>query len=756
MLNAIRRVSPHPTTRPQAAYICAFCQRQPTTSPTKLGLSSSSSRHSSTDAGAAAVAADKSEPGSRFEAHKQQLAKAQANKSKYAPAPPHKAAAVKPAPKASPDLIREIRTEIEAHRQGMKEKARHEKEDAKSGKRQQQQPKAPKAKPQKPTIPASTGVAGRTLKEALAPRQMNSTADPDTVELKPIPVPDQPGVPVLAHDLDRVLFNPGVYFLQDPRTKVFNFDPYLQKLMPVNEFEFEALSEYITSSRDTKLEQVAKQVGKRYVGSTSSMTSILGHFHYLLSSWRQINPSSLSKSFVVPWKTFTALQRAPQAIFLRWKDGVYAIDADKEFDKESVLTLLGKSMEKLLTLPPDQFENYRRSNDAKVASTEPAVDTYHYSTLGDFLMRSQLDAYDARLPGTGMFDLKTRAVVSIRMDVDNFHIGSGYQIKERFGEWESFEREYFDMIRAAFLKYSLQVRMGRMDGIFVAFHNTERIFGFQYISLDEMDAAIHEDWNSGIGDREFKLSLQLLNDVLNKATEKYPEQSLRIHFEAKESQTPLMSIFAEPMSEEAIDKIQANKRTDLTTFLKDLGDKNTPGDSILETTITTEPEAQIEDPAATTTTEPEAEIEDPAANAISMEDEPEDTAWLAEMEENARKATEAATPPLLAFTLKIKNYVNSKLVIRPDRLAPNDKWQVQYDLEEVKGPRAWASYKSCLSRKQAFLTSRPEATEDFRGVYIQNIVNLSKKGREYISKVEKEQAEVVPVVWTATPPKPSS
>jgi hypothetical protein len=31
-------------------------------------------------------------------------------------------------------------------------------------------------------------------------------------------------------------------------------------------------------------------------------------------------------------------------------------------------------------------------------------------------MRSQLDAYDPRLPGTGMFDLKTRAAVSIRME----------------------------------------------------------------------------------------------------------------------------------------------------------------------------------------------------------------------------------------------------------------------------------------------------------------------------------------------------
>lgn len=39
------------------------------------------------------------------------------------------------------------------------------------------------------------------------------------------------------------------------------------------------------------------------------------------------------------------------------------------------------------------------------------------------------------------------------------------------------------MTRSAFLKYSMQVRIGDMDGIFVAYHNTARIFGFQYISL---------------------------------------------------------------------------------------------------------------------------------------------------------------------------------------------------------------------------------------------------------------------------------
>ena len=303
--------------------------------------------------------------------------------------------------------------------------------------------------------------------------------------------------------------------------------------MPVTEFDFDALKEYITSSKDKSLKQLAGDFGKRYVGSTSSMTGMLAHFHFLLSQWRSINTSMLSKKFPDKLLGFTELQRCPSAIFLRWQDGSYAIDADKQFDNANILMMLGKSMEKLLTLDTGDFERYRRSNPDQVTEDERnAPEAFHYTTMGDFLMRSQLDAFDPRLPGTGMFDLKTRAVVSIRMEPLNHEQGVGYQIKSAQGEWESFEREYYDMIRAAFLKYSLQVRMGRMDGIFVAYHNTERIFGFQYISIEEMDFTLHGQWDTSVGDKEFKLSLKLLNKVLDKATKKYPEKVSRIRGES--------------------------------------------------------------------------------------------------------------------------------------------------------------------------------------------------------------------------------
>ena len=38
------------------------------------------------------------------------------------------------------------------------------------------------------------------------------------------------------------------------------------------------------------------------------------------------------------------------------------------------------------------------------------------------MMRSQLDCQDNRLPGTGVFDIKTRACISLRMDILNYEV----------------------------------------------------------------------------------------------------------------------------------------------------------------------------------------------------------------------------------------------------------------------------------------------------------------------------------------------
>jgi hypothetical protein len=178
----------------------------------------------------------------------------------------------------------------------------------------------------------------------------------------------------------------------------------------------------------------------------------------------------------------------------------------------------------------------RRASDSPWFQPFPNI----LSQSDKFVLRSQLDCFDPRLPGTGVFDIKTRAVMTIRHDLFNFEENSGYQIRTLQGLAESFEKEYYDLIRSAFLKYrsvlirlggrtlsshhahSFQARIGNMDGVFVAYHNTERIFGFQYIPLSEMDARLFGE--RAAGDAVFEKCLLLLEVVLEEATRELPDQ----------------------------------------------------------------------------------------------------------------------------------------------------------------------------------------------------------------------------------------
>lgn len=419
-------------------------------------------------------------------------------------------------------------------------------------------------------------------------------------------------VPRLAHNLERALFNPGVFQLQDPRSKVFNFDPYLSSIMPVDEFDFDALREYITSSKDEKLHEMAKQNDATYCGSTSSMTSVLAHFHYLISHWRLPQFPTLTQDFVRDSDNFTQLTRAPAATYITHKDGIYAMDADKEYDfgRENILMMLGHSMEKLLTLPPEEFEKYRRDRSHQLSEEDKdaGADAFHYGKIGKFLMRSQLDAQDPRLPGTGVFDIKTRAVFPIRIDLNNYRDHAGYEITERFGQLSSYEREYYDLIRAAFLRYSLQVRIGRMDGCFVAYHNTRRIFGFQYVSLDEMDLALHGTTDRRIGDQEFRLSVSMLENLLDMATAKYPGRKMQIYVETRATNPPVLYFFARPVTDEEIRRADEKALKIVDQAQTDMKTRAEQEDSNLD--------GEVAEEAATETEKVEAET--PKDEAIEM------------------------------------------------------------------------------------------------------------------------------------------
>lgn len=324
--------------------------------------------------------------------------------------------------------------------------------------------------------------------------------------------------PQLSGELHRVLYQPmTLHHLKDSRSNMYLFDPRLERLAPEflqkkvpesqdkNDENDRAMSTplFLTPHKDKSLMKVAKMFKKKYISSSSSMTTILSHMHFLLSNFRglNINDTLISQSFDHNRCKFSRGAKFPAMVILRKKnDKIRSIDSDKTFDKEMVLSILGHSLERFLTESPNLPESEN--------------DFYHYSKISDFIVRSQLDAYDPHLPGTGVFDLKTRAVCAIRHDLSYIEQNNnitGYRLDKMHGEYESFEREFYELIKATLLKYSLQSRIGKMDGIFVAYHNISKLFGFQYLPQEELDYIIH----SKMSDKFMKELKKRNKDVIN-------------------------------------------------------------------------------------------------------------------------------------------------------------------------------------------------------------------------------------------------
>lgn len=73
-----------------------------------------------------------------------------------------------------------------------------------------------------------------------------------------------------------------------------------------------------------------------YCGSTSSLTSALSQFCFLLTHHKPIDTRDLSAIFDSQVKTMTKLTRAPTSVVVNWKDGCYAIDAEKPMEEDDV------------------------------------------------------------------------------------------------------------------------------------------------------------------------------------------------------------------------------------------------------------------------------------------------------------------------------------------------------------------------------------------------------------------------------------
>ena len=360
-------------------------------------------------------------------------------------------------------------------------------------------------------------------------------------------------------------------------------DPYWSVVPNVDSLHLDRFGTFTPPSCDHTLLQLAASAGLTVASSTSSATPPLMHCCYaVLGREGAVDVQLLGREYAKMPRKFTFTATAPVSVILRrrWVDqhgrvvekhvsrgameagevaggvaadvdgcrSVYAVDRlQGSKERTTILSELGQAMERMFTMEPQQFTDafvkQQTPHSATPASatasasaspstfssfTAPAQQ-YSYLSTGTTLIRAQLDCHDPLLttPPSPVFDIKTRATHAIRYNLQNYRDHLHYNITHMNGILNSFEREYYDMGRSAFLKYTLQCRIGGMQGVMVAYHNTQRIYGMQMISVAEMERLILGHHSRVVGERVYNASLHMLDTIYQRVVERVREEAVR-------------------------------------------------------------------------------------------------------------------------------------------------------------------------------------------------------------------------------------
>lgn len=241
-----------------------------------------------------------------------------------------------------------------------------------------------------------------------------------------------------------------------------------------------------------------------------------------------------------------------------------------------------------------------------------------------------------------------------------------------------------------------------------------------------------------------------------------------------------MYIFAEPMSDDDIDRIQNSQKEKIAEFERSIMGHNqqetgleNPGDK--DNTVTSQAPDTVES-ASPTDYPPLTQEDDTYSQIPSAEDNKaqtsgeatkstlKDSAFTSNDPEAQNPKAEPAVQqlrPLLAINLAARSRVNGQFVVRPTKLEASDEWEVEYSMTEITDPaRAWALYEATKARRKRCFdrlgrskegekeNDDPEAKAvKSNDAYIEMMRRLSQKGREKRSLMDLAELDRDKVVY---------
>lgn len=331
--------------------------------------------------------------------------------------------------------------------------------------------------------------------------------------------------PGLKHGLEKIVRTEGIY-LADQFPKV------VRNLPPICPEIHSRLSTYVKPSKDKELHNLAQGQKVKYFTGSSSLTENLQQIYYAVTNYKSPDVTGLAEGYNHLTMNYMSSYRKPTIFSLKKHDsGLYSIESDKGPIPDTsgeVLSMGGTILEHLFTTEKKDFKRLIDLNtelsESDQALIQSSSKSFRYRKLGKILIRSQIDCEATDPKGEAfVYEIKTRACAPIRYDAKNYKNYLNYQILYRKGLENSYEKEYFDLIRSILIKYFFQIKIGRMDGAFVAYHNTQKTFGFEYISLTEIEKRLFGC--SEISEQILNVCLNVFQDILEEVTEKFPDDN---------------------------------------------------------------------------------------------------------------------------------------------------------------------------------------------------------------------------------------
>ncbi len=296
---------------------------------------------------------------------------------------------------------------------------------------------------------------------------------------------------------------------------------FFYKLPTPEEIDYDSIGDYIPPSRDTLLRSLAQRNACKYIMSTSTITSLMVHADYLLTMFRSPLFQLLSHEYTEEPLRYMISARKPNlayATVVCENPRIIAIDSESGFSEgpsSLILLKMGKYLESMMTHSEHDFNRkfLMKNKASRLPTDKPLPEFYSFLRAGNMMLRSQIDSgmQDGKI--LRKIEIKTRGVTPQRYDIDHYMKYYDYKLTKTLGLFESFEREYYDLIRGGFIKYVHQMTIGDMDGVIIAYHNTQEIFGFEYLSKWHLEKRIY-------GSQEFasvcfRSSLTLLQQIFD-------------------------------------------------------------------------------------------------------------------------------------------------------------------------------------------------------------------------------------------------